>query len=65
MPGKVNSWNYVDTKSKSGRIAHQINVKKHFEHLRDAKNVVKLNEPDEIWLRKTKAYEAARDKAEK
>ena len=62
---KVNCWNYIDTRSKSGKIAHQINIKQHFKHLANAKNVVVLNEPDEIWARKNKALAEAQERAEK
>ena len=62
---KTNCWNYIDTRSKSGKIAHHINIKAHFTHLANAKNVVKLHKPDPSWLKKQEEYAEAEAKAEK
>ena len=62
---KTNCWNYIDTRSKSGKIAHHINVKAHFTALANAKNCVKLHKPDPTWLKKLEEKKAAEEKAEK
>ena len=57
------SWRWVDTRTKSGRIFHHINMEQHLKALAKSKPKVKLHEPDETWVRLKKARASSAAKA--